>query len=256
MASSTHLYVSWKDAFKDCDENQIVATNVRIGSRRLSQILGAKEAKVEANPCLRHEVKVTLDMKDGGTVWSQVAHYNADLKIERIYSGLLQGRLSEHICAKNSNIRSPIPEIPEIPDGIKDCVFKENIKRDGSHRFIIPVIKPNGLPGKSHIIIDCEQTKEKIDLVDQSNNQQTDNSMFIVIYLVSFLVAFIMIVIAIVVCRKCFREKKVMEAQTSVNPDYAGAADYEYDEMGNYDTMEESSRRRKEVKGEVVDRRR
>ena len=45
-----------------------------------------------------------------------------------------------------------------------------------------------------------------------------------------------------------------MKAQTSVNPDYAGAADYEYYEMGNYDTMEESSRRRKEVKGEVVDR--
>ena len=61
MASSTHLYLSWKDAFKDCDENQIVTTNVRIGSQRFPQILGAKEAKVEANPCLRHEVKVILD---------------------------------------------------------------------------------------------------------------------------------------------------------------------------------------------------
>ena len=40
---------------------------------------------------------------------------------------------------------------------------------------------------------------------------------------------------------------------------YEGAADYEYDEMGNYDmgnydTMEESIGRKKEVKAEVVDR--
>ena len=67
MASSTYLYLSWKDAFKDCDDKQIVATNVRIGSQRFPQILGAKEARVEANPCVRHEVRVTLDMKDRGT---------------------------------------------------------------------------------------------------------------------------------------------------------------------------------------------
>ena len=254
VVSSTHLYLSWKDAFKDCNDKQIVATNVRIGSRRLLQIIGAKEAKVEANPCVRLEIMVTLDMKDGGNVWSQVAHYNADLKIESIYSGLLHGRFKEQICEK-SNIKSPVPEIPEIPDRIKDCVFKDNIRADSPYRFVIPIINPNGLPGKSDIIVDCEQKKEQIDLVDESNNQQTDSIMFIVIYLVSFLVAFIVIVIAIVVCRKCFREKKVMKAQTSVNPDYAGAADYVYDEMGNYDTMEESSRRKKrEVKGEVVDR--
>ena len=120
----------------------------------------------------------------------------------------MHGRFSEQICAKR-NIRSPVPEIPEIPDGIKDCVFNENIRGDGPHRFIIPIINPNGLPGKSDIIVDCEQTKEQIKLVDHSNNQQTDNIVFIVIYLVSFLlVAFIVIVMQLSSVGNVSRKKR------------------------------------------------
>ena len=53
----------WTDAFKDCNEDKIVATtNVNIGNQRIAQIAGAKETNAGSNPCLRHEVKVTLTM--------------------------------------------------------------------------------------------------------------------------------------------------------------------------------------------------
>ena len=256
VANSTHLFVSWKDAFKDCEDSQIDATDVRIENRRFPQIHYAKEAKVQANPCLRHDVMVTLDMKDmpgqPSTVWSQVTHYNADLKMESIYSGLLQEKFSEEICAKRKS-GFQIPEILEIPDGIKDCVFKDNIRRDGPHRFTIPIVKPNGLRGRSDIVVDCEQTKIRTNPVHQSGNKQTNNHMFIVLFCSSFFVALIVIITAMVVYRKCVLNKKKNEAKAEVNPDYAGAADYEYDDMGNYDSIEVVPKK-KEVKAEVVDR--
>ena len=156
VASPTHLKVIWKDAFKDCNDDQIVATNVFVDNQGYAQVHGPMEADVRANPCSKHELKVTLHMKSPNSnpdiVWSLVSHYNADLKIEGIYSGLLQDKFREQICAK-INSGSTIPEIPEIPDGIKDCVFKDSIRRDGPHRFIIPIINPRGGPRRSEITV-------------------------------------------------------------------------------------------------------
>ena len=44
--------------------------------------------------------------------------------------------------------------------------------------------------------------------------------------------------------------------QADQNPTYEGGADYdyEYDDMTNYDTVEVSTKKRTEVKAEVVDR--
>ena len=77
---------------------------------------------------------------------------------------------------------------------------------------------------------------------------------------VSVLVITIVIVV-VVICSKRKRKKTNLEGRADVNPVYDGAADYEYEydemgnyDMGNYDTMEESIRRKKEVKAEVVDR--
>ena len=62
------------------------------------------------------------------------------------------------------------------------------------------------------------------------------------------------IAIACLVCSKKNQEKREQKSQADKNPVYEGAADYEYDEMGNYDTLEESTTGKKEVKAEVVDR--
>ena len=52
-----------------------------------------------------------------------------------------------------------------------------------------------------------------------------------------------------------FAPRKTMKrGNRNLKQIYEGAADYEYDEMGNYDTLEESTIRKKEVKAEVVDR--
>ena len=68
--------------------------------------------------------------------------------------------------------------------------------------------------------------------------------------------ALVVIIVVIFVSWRCFqkKQKKEQEAQADVNPVYGAAGDYEYDDMDNYDTMEESTRRKKEVKAEVVDR--
>ena len=62
------------------------------------------------------------------------------------------------------------------------------------------------------------------------------------------------IVIACLVCSKKNQEKREQKSQADKNPVYEGAADYEYDEMENYDTLEESTIGKKEVKAEVVER--
>ena len=65
------------------------------------------------------------------------------------------------------------------------------------------------------------------------------------------------IVLTVVVRLIHFKKKRSqLQVPADVNPVYDGAADYEYedDNEDNYDTMEVSTRRKKEVKAEVVDR--
>ena len=65
----------------------------------------------------------------------------------------------------------------------------------------------------------------------------------------------IVVVIACLVCSRKRKQKNELEAHVDVNPVYDGATDYVYDEMGNYNSIEVlTMRRKKEVKAEVVDR--
>ena len=64
----------------------------------------------------------------------------------------------------------------------------------------------------------------------------------------------VVVVIACLVCSRKRKQKNEVEAHVDVNPVYEGAADYLYDDMGNYDSIEVLTRRKKEVKVEVVDR--
>ena len=68
------------------------------------------------------------------------------------------------------------------------------------------------------------------------------------------LITVVVVVVCLVCSKKKNQKKKEQEAQADVNPVYDGGLDYEYDDMGNYDTMELSTRKKREVKAEVVDR--
>ena len=79
-------------------------------------------------------------------------------------------------------------------------------------------------------------------------------TMGIIIAALSLAMTIFIIAIACLVCSKKNQEKREQKSQADKNPVYEEAADYEYDEMGNYDTLEESTIGKKEVKAEVVDR--
>ena len=255
VASSTQLKVSWEDAFKDCDENQIVATNVHLGNKIIvvpKLNLGKKEAVVVASPCLRHVVKVSLHVKGpSGRVdikWSRPSFYNADLKIGNIYSGLLQ-----EICAGDKRGSTNV----EIPDGIKDCVLKDRIRRDGAHGFVIPISKPSGGRGESAITVDCKKLNEQGQRVRFGNprtenldqEKSSDNTVLVVIIVcLSAILVFGITVIIVRVCFRRWRDKRMVKQDVNVNYD---TADYYYD----YDTMDNTdSTRRRPVRMEVVDK--
>ena len=64
----------------------------------------------------------------------------------------------------------------------------------------------------------------------------------------------VVVVIACLVCSRKRKQKNELEAHVDVNPVYDEAADYVYDEMGNYDSIKVLTMRKKEAKAEVVDR--
>ena len=268
VASSTQLKVSWEDAFKDCDDANIVATAVHVGNLKLAQTpVTAKKAKVTANPCIRHSIRVELWLKRSSgspdTVWSHASYYNADFKIENVYSGLLNGKFKEDICVISNNNSLLIDQIPEIPDEIKNCVYSYHIKRNGPHGFIVPVIKLDSGKGRSEIKVDCKQMNEqpslttnKPSLEPDSEEKTTDNHKLIIVIIacgaiLAFLIASVIIAWA---CFKRWRDKKMVKVDVNVNYDTAGV-DYEYGPADqDYDTMgDEVSTRRREVKMEVVD---
>ena len=69
-----------------------------------AQCFSAKEANVRADPCMKLEILVTLDIKrrNGNAYPSQTGFYNHDLKIENIYAGLLQLKFRGEFCANAS----------------------------------------------------------------------------------------------------------------------------------------------------------
>ena len=90
---------------------------------------------------------------------------------------------------------------------------------------------------------------------DHNNADIDENNDWIMGIIIGTSVLVATIVIVVVACVLCSRkQKKKKETQADVNPVYDGGLDYEYDDMGNYDTMEDPTRKKREVKAEAVDR--
>ena len=142
-------------------------------------------------------------------------------------------------------------------------MFKYLIKRNGSHGFIVTVMKLDGGPGRNNLLVDCKQMNEqpsfttnKPNLDPDSEEKTTDNHTLIIVIIAcgAILVFLIAAVVIAWMCFKRWRDKKMVKVDVNVNYDTAGV-DYEYGPVEqDYDTMgDEVSTRRREVKMEVVD---
>lgn len=169
-------------------------------------------------------------------------------------------------------------EVFSIPDELSKCVKNHTKRRRTSNsiHFTFTIVDPkdeneNKMIEKTFKIDeDCAHiVNASSPNLNEGNNQteppyesishikDTEGMMMTIIIGASVLV--VVIVIVVVTCLLCFRKKKQKKEsksrQADRNPVYDGDLDYVYDDMGNYDTMEESTRGKKtEVKDEVVDR--
>ena len=68
--NSTHIKVSWINAFENCEIQDIaeILLNVNNGKNNVPlTTLTSKEAYLSRSPCFRREVIVKLKLTDGGT---------------------------------------------------------------------------------------------------------------------------------------------------------------------------------------------
>ena len=133
IADSQRLIVNWENAFVGCDSNLVQDVVLKISGRFPIKLkFDDKETKVGADPCLTHssiEVKLKYE---GGEVWSHISKYNffnSDIKIDELYSGLLQKHVVDKTCLKKDRELF----VPDIPDELSNCVL-DLIHTDESDR--------------------------------------------------------------------------------------------------------------------------
>ena len=193
-----------------------------------------KAAYIEADPCLEHRISVIIELKQAsgseGGLSSPDSLYNTDLKIERIYSGLLGGKFSEQLCAKSNKSNTTELMIPEIPVALKHCV-KVNLDSEDPSQFDISIVDPRGGQGRSDIKVHCKNPT----VLNEAMQPHTNNfDEWVLPTIIGTTLLVIVLIVVVISCKK--KHKKESEASTDVNPVYEGAADYDYDEM-NYSTM-------------------
>ena len=264
VEDSEHLLVNWTKSFDGCDSNKVKSAKVHFGNEIKEEVDFEKgTASVKANPCLKHiQISVRLEDNEGTTVWSPTSHYNdvnAILKIENLYSGLLQTEIVDKTCEK---FRFKDCSILDIPHELETCVLScdTTYNREAhSIHFRFAIVDPQKESTKTVVEHDIKLDEHCTSKKEDENsgrlggiNKKTKKA--IIIGTSVLVVTIVIVVVVCVVCSRKKKQKKESKAQADVNPVYDGAADYEYDDMGNYDSMEVSTRKKKELKAEVVDR--
>lgn len=279
VANSTHLRINWENSFKGCDGIEVDSASLRIQrkssnyeSKRewISVNFGDKKVDVEADPCLRHDrirVKLKYTYKsDNFEVQSSHSSYNpyscSNIRPQDLYSGLLQEQVLDRICKKENGEFL----IPDIPKEIQKCVKKRDVD-EASSKLSFDIVSPC-TKDKTDVVegalreVNCTHVVTEGEKKEASVSQNGDLLSPTKIGLIIGIPILVIIIVTVVACVTCSKknQKKEQEGQQDVNPVYEGAADYEYDDMGNYDATEQfdsnevSSAPKKEVKAEVVDR--
>ena len=171
VADSNHLLVEWTGAFENCESGKVQSATVEyrtfpkypeVGKTlSINVTFDDKKAKVEANPCLKHSFKVK--MKYEGYGFDVVSHhssynaFNSDLRIEDLYSGLLQKQVVGKICIRKGGLPSLIPDIPEE---ISNCV---TFKRINTKKITLKILDPQNEAEKVEIqedLLECSRLNE------------------------------------------------------------------------------------------------
>ena len=150
VADSEHLLINWVNAFEGCDSSDVQNTVVEVGSSgfttetvRVNATFDTKEAKVRTSSCLGYpEIKIRLKYNESD-VWSLPSSYNNyhtyNIKIEGLYSGMLQKQLINQICVKKDGFLS----IPDIPEELNSCVSFETLsKKEGGWEIRFEIVNP------------------------------------------------------------------------------------------------------------------
>ena len=110
--SATNLVVEWEDSFKDCETHQLAATEVLVDDKPFPQRSNAVRATVKADPCLRHKIEVTLEMKQGNICPGQritQTSTNQGCKLRQFF--LLQLPQQRRLEHKRTLLRPPAREV-------------------------------------------------------------------------------------------------------------------------------------------------
>ena len=248
-----------------------------VHQKKIAVIFGTNEEDIRADPCREHISKrVELDYGISHKITSHQKSYNAlsatVIRPQDLYSGLLQEQVIDKICKRENGQLL----IPAIPGKIQKCVNNptyDNTTNSVSFEIVPPQISYSsasatvttivktefsGLKCQSDVNEEQEEGEKGDEQVDDSGSKDGGTPLplttlgLIIGACASLAIIVVIIVIACFVCSKKNRNEKEVEAD--VNPVYDGAADYDYDDLGNYDSIEVSTRRRREVRAELVDR--
>ena len=198
-------------------------------------------------------------------VWSLPTSYNNYMapiidKIPNLYSGLLQNQVIDQICLKKGSV----PSTPNIPEELNNCVSFQKLsknKKGWEFSFDIthPLNKDRTTRVRAQISKDCMPsniTRQGVIGNRTASGKQNNKKQNWTIGIAVGTSVLVSASIITIFCCICSKKKNELEARVDLNPVYDGAVDYVYDEMGNDDSNEvlSRSRRKTEVKAEVVDR--
>ena len=268
VADSENLLVNWEKSFESCNSSKVQRSLVTIPSFFPFEVkFDDKEAKVGVNPCWQQTdilMRLTYNGKEILSHRTSYNYHNAFTKIKDLYSGMLQKQVVDKTCVKKDRELS----VPDIPEELSKCVLNSTVMQGTEStnisftiqdpRSIMPrqIVKSEIKRNENCSSVATEVEKERRDKGESGS--QAGTGIIISCSIIGTLLGVILVAAAIWMCFKRFKNERMLKQDINVNYDRAGV-DYEYDTTGqdyDYDTMgdEVSTRRRREIKMEVVDR--
>ena len=152
IKNSTHVSVSWANAFEDaCFQNMINITRIEVliqgynKDRKVEVGFPSTNEAIETELCMYqlYEIKLTYTLKGiEHEAWSSPAYYNIyPYRVENLYSGLLKEKVIDKICKKANGEYL----IPSVPTEIQNCINK-SLKIESASKLKVEIMNPNG-PG-------------------------------------------------------------------------------------------------------------
>ena len=183
LANSTHIILSWEGVFSGCSDNDVKEVYVQFQSRNYNdettsmKLDGAKfsqkRAFFKSNPCLQHQMMVTLDLGNGrylsskATIYNEVKHAARYNYYKTLYAGLINKEVVQKTCLEKSTSNLTIPDPPQ---GLTKCILEKEVIGGSAmlgHRLKIEFKIVN--PENVREIIDFEAVVDKLGFCPEEN---------------------------------------------------------------------------------------